>query len=186
MSKHILIVDDSDTFRKITRLFLESQLDLEVCGEAVDGMDAIEKARALKPDLVVLDLAMPRMMPECRSFYSRCTTTPWAARRHYPRVRAKWFPSLAVDGSFLSAFEVCFRPPDLGKHRLACLHLPTRPHISCARSRPFLPCLSLRRRVMGIEALRAPTPRWLPGFKATHERRSAWPERPARRGRKEI
>jgi DNA-binding NarL/FixJ family response regulator len=61
MSKHILIVDDSDTCRKITRLFLESQLDLDVCGEAVDGVDAIEKARALKPDLVVLDLAMPRM-----------------------------------------------------------------------------------------------------------------------------
>src|ERR1700737_293336 len=61
MSKHILIVDDSDTCRKITRLFLESQLGLEVCGEAVDGVDAIEKAIALKPDLVVLDLAMPRM-----------------------------------------------------------------------------------------------------------------------------
>jgi DNA-binding NarL/FixJ family response regulator len=61
MSKHILIVDDSDTCRKITRLSLESQLGLEVCGEAVDGVDAIEKARALKPDLVVLDLAMPRM-----------------------------------------------------------------------------------------------------------------------------
>ena len=61
MSKHILIVDDSDTCRKVTRLFLESQLDLDVCGEAVDGEDAIEKARALKPDLVVLDLAMPRM-----------------------------------------------------------------------------------------------------------------------------
>ena len=61
MSKHILIVDDSDTCRKITRLFLESQLGLEVCGEAVDGVDAIEKARSLKPDLVVLDLAMPRM-----------------------------------------------------------------------------------------------------------------------------
>jgi DNA-binding NarL/FixJ family response regulator len=61
MSKHILIVDDSDTCRKITRLFLESQLGLEVCGEAVDGVDAIEKARALKPDLVVLDLAMPRI-----------------------------------------------------------------------------------------------------------------------------
>jgi DNA-binding NarL/FixJ family response regulator len=61
MSKHILIVDDSDTCRKITRLFLESQLGLEVCGEAIDGVDAIEKAMALKPDLVVLDLAMPRM-----------------------------------------------------------------------------------------------------------------------------
>ncbi len=61
MSKHILVVDDSETCRKVTRLFLESQLGLEVCGEAVDGVDAIEKARSLKPDLVVLDLAMPRM-----------------------------------------------------------------------------------------------------------------------------
>jgi DNA-binding NarL/FixJ family response regulator len=61
MSKHILVVDDSETCRKVTRLFLESQLGLDVCGEAVDGVDAIEKARTLKPDLVVLDLAMPRM-----------------------------------------------------------------------------------------------------------------------------
>ena len=61
MSKQILVVDDSDTCRRVTRLFLESQLDLEVCGEAVDGVDAIEKAKALQPDLVVLDLAMPRM-----------------------------------------------------------------------------------------------------------------------------
>jgi two-component system, chemotaxis family, chemotaxis protein CheY len=60
MSKHILLVDDSDTVRRITRIFIESQLDLDVCGEAVDGLDAIEKARQLKPDLVVLDLAMPR------------------------------------------------------------------------------------------------------------------------------
>jgi DNA-binding NarL/FixJ family response regulator len=61
MSKHILVVDDSETCRKVTRLFLESQLGLDVCGEAVDGVDAVEKARTLKPDLVVLDLAMPRM-----------------------------------------------------------------------------------------------------------------------------
>ena len=61
MSKHILIVDDSDTCRRVTRLFIESQPDLDVCGEAVDGLDAIEKARALKPDLVVLDLAMRRL-----------------------------------------------------------------------------------------------------------------------------
>jgi DNA-binding NarL/FixJ family response regulator len=61
VSKQILVVDDSETCRKVTRLFLESQLGLEVCGEAVDGVDAIEKARVLKPDLVILDLAMPRM-----------------------------------------------------------------------------------------------------------------------------
>jgi CheY-like chemotaxis protein len=60
-SKSILVVDDSPTVRKITRLFLGTQIDLEVCGEAVDGVDAIEKAKELKPDLIVLDLAMPEM-----------------------------------------------------------------------------------------------------------------------------
>lgn len=61
MSKNILVVDDSDITRRITRLFLEMQVGFEVCGEAVDGVDAIEKAKELKPDLVLLDLAMPRM-----------------------------------------------------------------------------------------------------------------------------
>jgi CheY-like chemotaxis protein len=61
MPKSILIVDDSDTVRKVIRLFLESQIDLQVCGEAVDGVDAIEKAEELQPDLILLDLAMPRM-----------------------------------------------------------------------------------------------------------------------------
>ena len=61
MSKNILIVDDSDITRKIIRLFLEIQIGFEVCGEAVDGVDAIEKAKKLKPDLILLDLAMPRM-----------------------------------------------------------------------------------------------------------------------------
>jgi DNA-binding NarL/FixJ family response regulator len=61
MSKSILIVDDSETSRKVTRLFLESQIDLTVCGEAVNGVDGVEKAKSLKPDLIVLDLAMPQM-----------------------------------------------------------------------------------------------------------------------------
>jgi CheY-like chemotaxis protein len=42
-------------------LVVESQADLEVCGEAVEGVERIEKAKALKPDLIILDLAMPRM-----------------------------------------------------------------------------------------------------------------------------
>ena len=61
MPKSILIVDDSDTVREVIRFFLEGQEDLSVCGEAVDGVDAIEKAKALRPDLILLDLAMPRM-----------------------------------------------------------------------------------------------------------------------------
>jgi CheY-like chemotaxis protein len=59
MSKRILVVDDSDTARKVICTYL-TQHNLHVCGDAVDGEDAIEKARKLKPDLVLLDLAMPR------------------------------------------------------------------------------------------------------------------------------
>jgi two-component system, chemotaxis family, chemotaxis protein CheY len=59
--KQILIADDGTTVRQVIRTFLESRTGLKVCGEAVDGVDAIEKAKELKPDLILLDLAMPRM-----------------------------------------------------------------------------------------------------------------------------
>jgi DNA-binding NarL/FixJ family response regulator len=58
--KRILVADDSDTSRGVlAKYYLATQRDLDVCGEAVNGEDAIEKARKLKPDLVLLDVAMP-------------------------------------------------------------------------------------------------------------------------------
>jgi DNA-binding NarL/FixJ family response regulator len=59
--KRLLIVEDNPTVRKAIRAFLAGRSDLEVCGEAVDGVDAIEKASELRPDLIVLDFSMPRM-----------------------------------------------------------------------------------------------------------------------------
>lgn len=59
--KKILIVDDCEAVRAAVRYRLETQDGLEVCGEAVDGSDAIEKAKQLKPDLILLDLNMPKM-----------------------------------------------------------------------------------------------------------------------------
>ena len=56
----ILVIDDGDSVRDIIRIFLERD-GFEVCGEASDGVEAIEQAKKLKPDLIVLDLAMPRM-----------------------------------------------------------------------------------------------------------------------------
>ena len=56
----VLIVDDNVQLRRIIRVQVEAA-GLEVCGEAIDGLDAIEKARELKPDLIILDLSMPRM-----------------------------------------------------------------------------------------------------------------------------
>jgi CheY-like chemotaxis protein len=60
MPSCILIVDDNAQLRRVIRVQLEAA-GLEVCGEAVDGLDAIEKARSLRPDLIVMDLSMPRM-----------------------------------------------------------------------------------------------------------------------------
>ena len=61
MPKCILIVDDHAYVRKIIRDFLENESEFEVCGEAVDSYDAIQKARDLNPDLIILDLSMPQM-----------------------------------------------------------------------------------------------------------------------------
>jgi CheY-like chemotaxis protein len=61
MPKRVLIADDDADLRRVIRWLLESRTTFEVCGEAVNGVDAIEKARTLRPDLILLDYSMPEM-----------------------------------------------------------------------------------------------------------------------------
>lgn len=61
MAKRILLVDDSISVRHLIKSLLEEHPDLEVCGEAASGAEAIKKAPELKPDLIVLDFSMPSM-----------------------------------------------------------------------------------------------------------------------------
>jgi DNA-binding NarL/FixJ family response regulator len=61
VSIRLLIVDDQELVRTGFRLFLEMQDDLEVVGEAGDGQEAFERARELKPDVVLMDIRMPQM-----------------------------------------------------------------------------------------------------------------------------
>ncbi len=61
MPKRILIVEDEVSVRNAVRVFLEHHSPFEVCGEAANGVEAVEKANALQPDLVILDLSMPHM-----------------------------------------------------------------------------------------------------------------------------
>src|SRR2546423_2225131 len=61
VSKRILIADDGDAVRQVIRAFFEARTDFQVCGEAADGAEVIDKAKQLKPDLILLDLAMPMM-----------------------------------------------------------------------------------------------------------------------------
>jgi DNA-binding NarL/FixJ family response regulator len=57
----ILIADDHEIVRRGIRALLENHPGWEVCGEAIDGRDAIEKAAALRPDLALLDVGMPNL-----------------------------------------------------------------------------------------------------------------------------
>jgi PAS domain S-box-containing protein len=57
--KQILIADDHEMLRRGLRAMLEKEADWEICGEATDGRDAVEKATHLRPDLVILDINMP-------------------------------------------------------------------------------------------------------------------------------
>ena len=59
MSIRILIVDDSAAFRKGLRELLEEHADWEVCGEAVDGVEGVEKNRLLKPHVIIMDRRCP-------------------------------------------------------------------------------------------------------------------------------
>jgi DNA-binding NarL/FixJ family response regulator len=61
LPKAILIADDSAGVRRALRHLLEENGEWEVCAEAVNGLDAIEKEAELHPDLVVLDFSMPVM-----------------------------------------------------------------------------------------------------------------------------
>ena len=61
MSIRILLVDDEELVRAGFRLILESELDLEVVGEAGNGVEAVELTRKLDPDVVLMDIQMPVM-----------------------------------------------------------------------------------------------------------------------------
>ena len=57
----VLLADDHDVVRQGFRLVLGTQPDIEVVGEAANGREAIERARSLRPDLVLMDVTMPVM-----------------------------------------------------------------------------------------------------------------------------
>jgi DNA-binding NarL/FixJ family response regulator len=73
MTIRILLVDDHPIVRQGLRTLLEGRQGWEVVGEASDGFEALDKADSLQPDVVVLDVTMPRMngLEACRQIRQR-------------------------------------------------------------------------------------------------------------------
>ena len=57
----VLVVDDSDLARELISAILSTDNEIEIAGEAVNGREAVEKVRMLKPDIVTMDVEMPIM-----------------------------------------------------------------------------------------------------------------------------
>ncbi len=61
MTIRVLLVDDQPLLRTGFRMILEAETDITVVGEAADGLQALDSVRALQPDVVLMDVRMPRM-----------------------------------------------------------------------------------------------------------------------------
>ena len=61
MAARILVVDDHEVVRQGVRAILQARPDWEICGEAIDGREAIHLTKQLQPDIVVMDITMPHM-----------------------------------------------------------------------------------------------------------------------------
>src|SRR5262249_44150266 len=59
MTKRVLIADDSPVVRRVMRACLEERADIEVCGQTANGLETVNAAMDLRPDLIILDVLMP-------------------------------------------------------------------------------------------------------------------------------
>jgi two-component system, NarL family, invasion response regulator UvrY len=111
MLKRVLIADDNLYVRYVIRTFLHDEDEIEICGEAVDGVEAIEKTRHLKPDLVLLDLSMPSLNGAEVALILK-NTAPDVRIIMFTMYSSKLSPSLK---SALGVDAILSKPDDMGR-----------------------------------------------------------------------
>ena len=96
----VLVVDDSALMRKVLVKMLDREADIEVVGTAMDGVFALEKMEKLRPDVVTLDLEMPRMdgITALKQIVERFQTPVVLVSAHANQGAAITFDALAAGG----------------------------------------------------------------------------------------
>ena len=102
MPYRILIADDHSLVRKVLKTTLENHSDWQVCGQATNGLEAVQKAAELHPDLIILDFAMPVMdgLGAARRILSASPSVPILIFTNY------YFPSLLVEADSAGVRQV--------------------------------------------------------------------------------
>jgi DNA-binding NarL/FixJ family response regulator len=98
----ILIADDHSLVRKVLKTTLENHSDWQVCGQATNGLEAVQKAAELHPDLIILDFAMPVMdgLGAARRILSASPSVPILIFTNY------YFPSLLLEADSVGVRQV--------------------------------------------------------------------------------
>jgi DNA-binding NarL/FixJ family response regulator len=129
MALRVMIVDDHPGVRRSLRSLVHSRIEWEVCGEAIDGQDAIDKARRLKPDVILLDISMPRMngmeaapvirkeVPESEIYIVSQHETPDIARLATEAGAQGYIPKSEIWHSLPPALESASKKHPRGKTR---------------------------------------------------------------------
>lgn len=129
MAKSIMIVDDNEAMRRTLRKLFQTNGDWNICAEAVDGNDAIEKARHFHPDFVVLDSRMPRMngletaakLKHLSPTISIVMLTAFKDRmldEQAYKAGVSWVLSKEDASRILDFARILLRPDPSGKHRI--------------------------------------------------------------------
>ena len=121
MACRVFIADDVEALRSLWREFLEADPDIEVVGEAADGLTALEGMHVTRPDVVVLDLSMPELdglevirrlqveLPEVRivvvTGFSAGRLAPLALELGATSYLEKGMPAETLREAVLSAYE---------------------------------------------------------------------------------
>jgi hypothetical protein len=120
MAKAVLVVDDNAAIRCVLCELFQNQADFQVCGEAENGKEAIDRAWELHPDLIVIDLSMPVMngldASACAETQDAYGTTDYVQRiwgrilRAGSPVRRNFGVNLKI-GAYLCAGRKSSQPP---------------------------------------------------------------------------